>query len=138
MSFGDIGNIMKQAQQLQERLAQVQDDVARRTVEAAAGGGMVRVVVNGKHEILSLTIDPAVLKEDVELVQDLVLAAVNEGLRGAQRMIAEEIAMRMAADDARRREFSERAERSVSVRAAIDILGGEVTDVWPRSRGGKA
>ena len=91
MSLGDIGNIMKQAQQLQERLAQVQDDVARRTVEAAAGGGMVRVVVNGKHEILSITIDPAVLKEDVELVQDLVLAAVNEGLRSAQRMIAEEM-----------------------------------------------
>ena len=91
MSLGDIGNIMKQAQQLQERLAQVQDDVARRTVEAAAGGGMVKVVVNGKHEVLTLTIDPAVLKEDVELVQDLVLAAVNEGLRGAQRMVAEEM-----------------------------------------------
>jgi DNA-binding YbaB/EbfC family protein len=91
MSFGDIGNIMKQAQQLQERLAQVQDDVARRTVEAAAGGGMVKVTVNGKHELLTITIDPAVLKEDVELVQDLVLAAVNEGLRSAQRMVAEEM-----------------------------------------------
>jgi DNA-binding YbaB/EbfC family protein len=91
MSLGDIGNIMKQAQQLQERLAQVQDDVARRTVEAAAGGGMVKVVVNGKHEVLSIVIDPAVLKEDVELVQDLVLAAVNEGLRSAQRMVAEEM-----------------------------------------------
>ena len=91
MSLGDIGNIMKQAQQLQERLAQVQDDVARRTVEASAGGGMVKVTVNGKHEILAITIDPAVLKEDVELVQDLVLAAVNEGLRSAQRMVAEEM-----------------------------------------------
>lgn len=91
MSFGDIGNIMKQAQQLQERLAQVQEDVARRTVEAAAGGGMVKVKVNGKHEVLAITIDPAVLKEDVELVQDLVLAAVNEGLRSAQRMVAEEM-----------------------------------------------
>ncbi|MCC6764123.1 MAG: YbaB/EbfC family nucleoid-associated protein [Deltaproteobacteria bacterium] len=91
MSFGDIGNIMKQAQQLQERLAQVQEDVARRTVEAAAGGGMVKVKVNGKHELLAITIDPAVLKEDVELVQDLVLAAVNEGLRNAQRMVAEEM-----------------------------------------------
>jgi hypothetical protein len=91
MSLGDIGNIMKQAQQLQERLAQVQDDVARRTVEATAGGGMVKVVVNGKHEVLSIAIDPAVLKEDVELVQDLVLAAVNEGLRSAQRMVAEEM-----------------------------------------------
>ena len=91
MSLGDIGNIMKQAPQLQERHAQVQDDVARRTVEAAAGGGMVKVKVNGKHELLAITIDPAVLKEDVELVQDLVLAAVNEGLRSAQRMVAEEM-----------------------------------------------
>ena len=91
MSLGDIGNIMKQAQQLQERLAQVQDDVARRTVDASAGGGMVKVTVNGKHELLAITIDPAVLKEDVELVQDLVLAAVNEGIRSAQRMVAEEM-----------------------------------------------
>jgi len=91
MSIGDLGNIMKQAQQLQERLSQVQDTVARRTVEAAAGGGMVKVVVNGKHELLSLTLDPAVLKEDVELVQDLVIAAVNEGIRNAQKMVAEEM-----------------------------------------------
>ncbi len=91
MSIGDLGNIMKQAQQLQERLSQVQDTVARRTVEASAGGGMVKVVVNGKHELLSLTLDPAVLKEDVELVQDLVIAAVNEGIRNAQKMVAEEM-----------------------------------------------
>ncbi len=91
MSLGDLGNIMKQAQQLQERLSQVQDAVARRTVEASAGGGMVRVVVNGKHEVLSLTLDPSVLREDVELVQDLVIAAVNEGIRNAQKMVAEEM-----------------------------------------------
>ncbi len=91
MSLGDLGSIMKQAQELQERLSQVQDTVARRTVEASAGGGMVRVVVNGKHELLSLTIDPSVLKEDVELIQDLVLAAVNEGVRSAQKMVAEEM-----------------------------------------------
>jgi hypothetical protein len=91
MSLGDLGNIMKQAQELQERLSQVQDTVARRTVEASAGGGMVRVTVNGKHEVLSLTIDPAVLKEDPELVQDLIIAAVNEGIRNAQKMVAEEM-----------------------------------------------
>ena len=90
-NLGDLGNIMKQAQQLQERLSQVQDTVARQTVEASAGGGMVKVVVNGKHEVLSLTLDPAVLKEDVELVQDLVIAAVNEGIRNAQKMVAEEM-----------------------------------------------
>jgi DNA-binding YbaB/EbfC family protein len=91
MSLGDLGNIMKQAQELQERLSQVQESVSRRTVEASAGGGMVRVVVNGKHELLSVTLDPAVLREDVELVQDLVLAAVNEGIRNAQKMVAEEM-----------------------------------------------
>jgi DNA-binding YbaB/EbfC family protein len=91
MSLGDLGNIMKQAQQLQERLSQVQETVARQTVEASAGGGMVKVVINGKHEVLSLTIDPSVLKEDVELVQDLVLAAVNEGIRNAQKMVADEM-----------------------------------------------
>ena len=90
-NIGDLGNIMKQAQQLQERLSQVQETVARQTVEASAGGGMVKVVVNGKHEVLSLTIDPSVLKEDVELVQDLVLAAVNEGVRNAQKMVADEM-----------------------------------------------
>ncbi len=89
--MADLGNLMKQAQELQERLSQVQESVARRTVEAAAGGGMVKVTVNGKHEIVALTIEPAVLQEDVELVQDLVLAAVNEGIRNAQKMVADEM-----------------------------------------------
>jgi nucleoid-associated protein EbfC len=92
MSLGDLGDLMKQAQQLQERLTKVQETIAQRTVEASAGGGMVKVVVNGKHEVLSIAIDPAVLKEDVELVQDLVLAAVNEGIRNAQAMVADEMA----------------------------------------------
>jgi DNA-binding YbaB/EbfC family protein len=91
MALGDLGDLMKQAQQLQERLSQVQESVARRTVEASAGGGMVKVTVNGKHEVLALTIDPSVLREDAELVQDLVLAAVNEGIRNAQKMVAEEM-----------------------------------------------
>jgi DNA-binding YbaB/EbfC family protein len=91
MALGDLGDLMKQAQQLQERLSEVQESVARRTVEASAGGGMVKVTVNGKHEVLSLTIDPSVLREDAELVQDLVLAAVNEGIRNAQKMVAEEM-----------------------------------------------
>jgi hypothetical protein len=79
--------------------------------------------------------------ECMATLQDLALRSYG----GARRVLvsvakapAEEIALRMAADDARRREISERAERSTSVRAAIDILGGEVTDVRPRSRGGKS
>jgi hypothetical protein len=79
--------------------------------------------------------------DSMAILQELATRSYG-GVRRVQVSVAkppaEEIAMRMAADDARRREFSERAERSVSVRAAIDILGGEVTDVWPRSRGGKA
>jgi DNA polymerase-3 subunit gamma/tau len=79
--------------------------------------------------------------DSMAILQELATRSYG-GVRRVQVSVAkppaEEIAMRMAADDARRREFSERAERSVSVRSAIDILGGEVTDVRPRSRGGKA
>jgi len=87
-----LGNIMKQAQQLQERLGQMQEQAAARTVEAAAGGGMVTAVVNGRLEVVSLRIEPQVLKNgDIEMLQDLVTAAVNQGIRNAQAMVAEEM-----------------------------------------------
>ena len=87
-----LGNIMKQAQQLQERLGQMQEQAAARTVEASAGGGMVTAVVNGRLEVVSLHIEPAVLKDgDIEMLQDLVTAAVNQGIRDAQAMVAEEM-----------------------------------------------
>jgi hypothetical protein len=91
-AFGPLGDIMKQAQQLQERLGQIQEQAAARTVEATAGGGMVTAVVTGRLEVISLRIDPEVLKSgDVEMVQDLVIAAVNQGIRAAQEMMAEEM-----------------------------------------------
>ena len=91
-AFGPLGDIMKQAQQLQERLGQIQEQAAARTVEATAGGGMVTAVVTGRLEVISLRIDPDVLKSgDVEMVQDLVIAAVNQGIRAAQEMMAEEM-----------------------------------------------
>ena len=91
-AFGPLGDIMKQAQQLQERLGQIQEQAAARTVEATAGGGMVTAVVTGRLEVTSLRIDPDVLKSgDVEMVQDLVIAAVNQGIRAAQEMMAEEM-----------------------------------------------
>lgn len=91
-AFGPLGNIMKQAQELQERLGQIQEQAAARTVEAAAGGGMVTVVVNGRLEVVALHIDPEVLKSgDIEMVQDLVIAAVNQGIRAAQEMMADEM-----------------------------------------------
>jgi len=88
----NIGNIMKQAQKMQAQIAKVQEELADKTVEAAAGGGMVTVVVNGKQEILSLKIEPEVIDaQDKEMLQDLVVAAVNEGLRKSQEMVAEEM-----------------------------------------------
>jgi len=88
----DLGGLLKQAQALQERLASAQEDLAKRTVEGTAGGGMVTAVVNGKLEIVSVRIDPAVLQQpDREMLQDLVVAAVNAGIRAAQRMMGEEM-----------------------------------------------
>jgi len=87
-----LGNMMRQAQQMQKRMAEVQEQLATRTVEATAGGGMVRCVVSGKQEVLSLAIDPEVVDpEDLEMLQDLVLAAVNEGVKKSQEMVASEM-----------------------------------------------
>ena len=88
----DIGNLLKQAQELQERLASAQQEFGARTVEASAGGGMVTAVVNGKLELVALRIEPSLLeKPDVEMLQDLVVAAVNEAIRAAQRMMSDEM-----------------------------------------------
>ena len=93
MSKGfDLGGILQQAQQLQERLANVQQELASRTVEASAGGGMVTVTVNGKLELLQIRVEPSLLdSKDVEMLQDLVVAAINEGIRSAQRLVADEM-----------------------------------------------
>ena len=77
-----IGDLFKQAQDLQERLQRVQAEAGERTVEASAGGGMVRATVNGRLEVLRLQIEPGALEGgDVEMLQDLVIAAVNQALR---------------------------------------------------------
>lgn len=79
----DMKQMMRQAQKMQAQLAQAQDEIKELTYEASAGGGMVKVVVNGEMSVDSITIDPeAVDPEDVEMLQDMVLAAVNEALRG--------------------------------------------------------
>ena len=91
-SMGNLGNIMKQAQAMQERLAKVQAEVAVKTVQASAGGGMVTVVANGGMEVVSIKIDPEVLRtNDPEMLQDIVVAATNEALRKAREMVAEEM-----------------------------------------------
>jgi len=88
----DLGGLLKQAQALQERLASAHEDLAKRTVEGTAGGGMVTVTVNGRLEVMSVRIDPTLLVEpDGEMLQDLVVAAVNAAIHAAQRMMGEEM-----------------------------------------------
>ncbi len=87
-----LGNIMRQAQQLQAKMLKVQEEMAGRTVEASAGGGMVTAVANGRQELVSIRIEKeAVNQEDVEMLQDLVLAAANAALKKAQEMVSDEM-----------------------------------------------
>jgi DNA-binding YbaB/EbfC family protein len=86
----DMQGILRQAQQMQERLARLQEELAGKTVEASAGGGMVTVVVNGRQEVVSVRIEKEVVSpEDVELLQDLVAGAVNEAISRSRKMMAE-------------------------------------------------
>jgi nucleoid-associated protein EbfC len=88
-----LGDLMKQAQKMQAKMAEMQEELAKQTVEATAGGGMVTVIANGKQEVLSIKIDPEVVKsQDAEMVEDLVLAGVNEALRKVREMAKEEMA----------------------------------------------
>lgn len=90
--FPNMGNILKQAQKLQSKIEKMQAELEERTVEATAGGGMVKVVVNGKQEIISIHIEPEVIDpEDPEMLQDLIVAAVNEGLSKAKELVSEEM-----------------------------------------------
>jgi DNA-binding YbaB/EbfC family protein len=87
-----LGNIMKQAQQMQQRIARIQQELEGREVEASAGGGMVTAVVSGKMQLVSLKIEKDVVDpEDVEMLQDLISAAVNEALKKSQAMMQEEM-----------------------------------------------
>jgi DNA-binding YbaB/EbfC family protein len=82
-----MGKMLKQAQRLQSDMLKMQESLAEKTVAAASGGGVVKVVANGKQQIVSLSIDKEVVDpEDVEMLQDLVMAAVNEALTQAQEM----------------------------------------------------
>ncbi len=87
-----MGNMMKQAQKLQSKMLKMQEELAGKTVETSAGGGMISVVANGRQQLVSITIDKEVVDpEDVEMLQDLILAAVNDALNKAQEMVAGEM-----------------------------------------------
>ena len=88
----DVGQVMQQAKEVSAKLRQVQEQLRHRTVEATVGGGMVTATVNGKLEVVKLQIDPqAVDPRDVDMLQDLIVAAVNEGMRRAQQLMQQEM-----------------------------------------------
>jgi DNA-binding YbaB/EbfC family protein len=92
MSKKMLGNIMKEAQKMQAEMARVQEEAKKKTAEATAGGGMVTVVANGASEVVSVKIEKDVVDpEDVEMLQDLIMAATNEALRRAQEMVNDEM-----------------------------------------------
>ena len=87
-----FGNLLKQAQQMHTKIAQLQEEMAGKTVEASSGGGMVNIVMNGKQEVLSIRIDPEVVnREEIDMLQDLIAAAMNEALRKSHEMMTEEM-----------------------------------------------
>jgi hypothetical protein len=87
-----LGDIMKQAQRMKAEMDRIQAEVASKSVEGSAGGGMVTVLANGKGEILSVRIDPEVARgEDLEMLQDLVMAAANDALRKARELLTQEV-----------------------------------------------
>jgi DNA-binding YbaB/EbfC family protein len=88
----NMGNLLKQAQQFQAKLAKLQEELGSKTVEASSGGGMVTVIANGRQEIVSIKVDPEVIDPgDKEMLQDLILAAVNDALSRAKSMVNEEM-----------------------------------------------
>lgn len=87
-----MGKVMKQAQKLQTQMLKLQDEMAEKTVETTSGGGMVKVVANGRQQVVSIQIEKEVVDpDDVEMLQDLILAAVNDALLKSQEMVSQEM-----------------------------------------------
>ena len=78
---GGMGNIMKQAQKMQEDMQKAQEEIANMEVEGQSGGGMVKVQMNGRHELKKVTLDDSLMNDDKEMIEDLVAAAVNDAVR---------------------------------------------------------
>jgi hypothetical protein len=88
-----MGNLQRMAQQMQQEMLRIQDELAAATVDGSAGGGVVSATVTGKQELVSVTIDPsAVDASDVEMLQDLVVAAVNDALRASRELAEQKMA----------------------------------------------
>lgn len=93
MGMGNMNKMMKQVQKMQSEIAKKQAELEEQVVEASAGGGAVKASANGKGELVEIQIDADILDpDDVEMVQDMVLAAANEAIRSAQKMVSDEMA----------------------------------------------
>ena len=89
---GNMNNMMKQVQKMQKDMEKIQEEVEKKEIEVSAGGGAINVKVNGKKELIDIQIKPEVVDpDDVEMLQDLIVAAVNEALRKAEEMAAKEM-----------------------------------------------
>ena len=90
--FGNMGNMMKQAQKLQKQMLEMQEELAKKTVEGSSGGGMVKVIANGQQDILEVKIDPEVVDPgDIELLEDLIVAAIANARDNAKSMMEAEM-----------------------------------------------
>jgi nucleoid-associated protein EbfC len=92
MMKGQLAGLMKQAQAMQDNLKRVQDELAQLEVEGQSGAGLVKVVMTCKHDVKRVTIDPSLLADDKDMLEDLVAAAFNDGLRRAEALSAEKMA----------------------------------------------
>lgn len=91
-NMGNMNKLMKQVQKMQQDMVKLQEELQEKTVEATAGGGVVKVVASGKKQLVNIEIDPEVVDpDDVEMLQDLVMAAANEALQKAEDMVADEM-----------------------------------------------
>lgn len=92
-SIDGMGNLLKQAQEMQARMAKIQEELGHKTVQGSAGGGMVQVTVNGQFNLTAVKIEPSMVKaEEKEMLEDLILAAVNDGMRKARELASAEMA----------------------------------------------
>lgn len=87
----DIGSLMKQAQQMQSQMKQMQEEIQNLEIVGEAGAGLVKVTMNGRHDVKGVMIDPSLLQEDAEMLEDLVAAAVNDAVRKVEAVSKEKM-----------------------------------------------
>ncbi|QJQ94936.1 MULTISPECIES: YbaB/EbfC family nucleoid-associated protein [Halomonadaceae] len=91
MLKGGMGNLMKQAQEMQEKMQRMQEEAAQSEVTGEAGAGMIKVTMNGRHDVSQVEIDPSIMEEDKELLEDLLAAAVNDAVRKVEQTTREKM-----------------------------------------------